>query len=144
MIAVGLAGCTSPAPSPTATASKSATPTTAPVPDVLPTLDPTGSAQKNLDFFDYVNNRTIASAQNPSAQQFVDGLAAAGFSKSAMQMTADKTTIDLTPGSIQFSVRIGRGCLIGQFGQDIGGYHSMVAPVLSTGKCLIGETVPVR
>ena len=77
-------------------------------------------------------------------QQFVDGLAAAGFAKADMQMTADRTTVNLTPGSVQFSVLINGGCLIGQFGEDIGGYHSMVAPVLRTGKCLIGDTVPIQ
>jgi len=107
-------------------------------------LDPKGTAKKNLGFFDFVNNRTLAGNSNPSAQQFVDGLAAAGFPKSQMQMTADKTTVNLTPGSVQFSVLINGGCLIGQFGADIGGYHSTVAPALSTGKCLIGDTVPVQ
>ncbi|NNC10864.1 hypothetical protein HII28_03080 [Planctomonas sp. JC2975] len=142
-----LAGCTAPSENP-ATASTTGTPsptaTKSGVPDVLPTLDPKASATKNLDFFDYVNNRTIAGNQNPSAQQFVDALAAAGFAKSDMQMTADKTTVNLAPGSVQFSVLINGGCLIGQFGTDIGGYHSVVAPALSTGKCLIGDTVPIQ
>ncbi|MHA7986791.1 DUF6993 domain-containing protein [Rathayibacter sp. CAU 1779] len=141
-----LTGCT--APSNPATSPTSGTPastsTRSAVPDVLPTMDPKASAAKNLNFFDYVNNRTIAGNQNPSAQQFVDALAAAGFAKSDMQMTADKTTVNLVPGSVQFSVLINGGCLIGQFGKDIGGYHSVVTPVLSTGKCLIGDTVPVQ
>ncbi|MGA0566219.1 DUF6993 domain-containing protein [Rathayibacter sp. KR2-224] len=111
---------------------------------MLPTFAPKGTAKENLGYFDYVNNHTIASNKNPSAQQFVDALAAAGFSKANMQMTADTTTVNLTPGSVQFSVLINGGCLIGQFGQDIGGYHSVVAPVLATGKCLIGDTVPIR
>ncbi|HEY0260709.1 MAG TPA: hypothetical protein VGC18_12765 [Lacisediminihabitans sp.] len=145
-LVVGLSACGANAPTPAPT--RSATPTTtqssAPVPSALPTLNPNGTAQQNRDFFDYVNNRTITALKNPSAQQFVDGLAAAGFSKSAMQMTADKTTVNLSPGSVQFSVLINGGCLIGQFGADIGGYHSTVAPVLATGKCLIGDTVPIQ
>lgn len=143
-LVLALTGCGVPAPSPTAPPRKTSGATPAPVPDVLPTLDPTGSAPANLDYFDYVNNRTITAARIPSAQQFVDGLAAAGFPRSQMQMTADKTTVNLTPGSIQFSVLINGGCLIGQFGQDVGGYHSTVAPVLSTGRCLIGDTAPIR
>ncbi|GAB3805562.1 hypothetical protein GCM10028798_27630 [Humibacter antri] len=141
---MALAGCTAtpvaPTHAPTASASASPTPT----PSALPALDPKGSAKQNLAFFDYVNNRTIAVAKNPTAQQFVDGLAAAGFAKPDMQMTADKTTVNLTPGSVQFSVLVNGGCLIGQFGNDIGGYHSTVAPVLGTGKCLIGDTVPIQ
>jgi hypothetical protein len=142
-----LTGCTAPAPYPTGTASSTSdvattTPTT--TPSAAPTLDPGGSAHANHAYFDYVNTRTVHEQKNPTAEQFVASLAAAGFDKSAMQMTADHTTVGLTPGSVQFSVLINHGCLIGQFGQQIGGYHSMVAPVLSTGKCLIGDTVPVR
>lgn len=144
-LAVGmvLTGCSSPAPRPSARATTSSH-TPAPVPSVLPTLDRAGSAKKNLAYFNFINDRTLAGNGNPTAQQFVDGLAAAGFSKADMQMTADKTTVNLTPGSVQFSVLINGGCLIGQFGSDIGGYHSTVAPVLSTGKCLIGQTVPIQ
>lgn len=142
LVVVALTGCSEPAPKPVRSPSSSAT-TAPPVPSVLPTLSPKGTAKQNLDYFDYINNRTITADGNPVAQQFVDGLAAAGFSKADMQMTADKTTVNLTPGSVQFSVRMKGGCLIGQFGADIGGYHSMVAPVLATGKCLIGDTVPI-
>jgi hypothetical protein len=60
-----------------------------------------------------------------------------------MQVSADKTTVDLKPGSIQFSVKMGDRCLIGQFGTEIGGYHSQVADPISTGACLIGDTVPI-
>ena len=143
LVAAILSGCSAPAPAPSQKPTSSSH-TAAPVPQVLPTLDPKGTAKKNLDYFDFVNNRTLAGNGNPTAQQFVDGLVAAGFSKSDMQMTADKTTVNLTPGSVQFSVLINGGCLIGQFGGDIGGYHSTVAPVLATGKCLIGDTVPIR
>lgn len=146
-VVLTLAGCTAPpaGPARTPTASVSTT-SSAPTPtsSALPALNPKGTAKQNLAFFDHVNNRTIAADKNPTAQQFVDGLAAAGFVKANMQMTADKTTVNLTPGSVQFSVLINGGCLIGQFGDDIGGYHSTVAPVLGTGKCLIGDTVPIQ
>lgn len=144
-LVMALAGCTAAPPPPTPTASTpsaSSTPTT--TSGALPTMNPMGTAKQNLAFFDYVNTRTIAADTNPTPQQFVDGLAAAGFAKADMQMTADRTTVNLTPGSVQFSVLINGGCLIGQFGEDIGGYHSMVAPVLRTGKCLIGDTVPIQ
>ena len=146
-IVMALAGCTAAPPPPTrtpadSTPSASSTPTA--TPGALPTMNPKGTAKQNLAFFDYVNTRTIAADTNPTPQQFVDGLAAAGFAKADMQMTADRTTVNLTPGSVQFSVLINGGCLIGQFGADIGGYHSTVAPVLSTGKCLIGDTVPIQ
>lgn len=143
VLVLALAACSSPAPSPSTTAT-TASKTPAPVPSVVPTVDPKGSAKDNLGYFDYVNRRTIAANPTPTGQQFVDALAAAGFSKSDMQVTADKTTVNLQPGSLQFSVLINGGCLIGQFGTDIGGYHSEVASVLATGKCLIGDTVPIQ
>lgn len=139
-----LTGCTTPHARPSSSPSHAESTSTALVPDVVPTPNPKGTAQQNQAYFDYVNNRTIAKAKNPTAEQFVAGLAAGGFDKTDMQMTADRTTVDLTPGSVQFSVLVDHGCLIGQFGQDIGGYHSVVAPVLHTGKCLIGDTVPVH
>lgn len=146
-LALVLSGCTSSPPPPSNTTGSSSggpTATTTPtVPLAAPTFAPTGSAAQNLRFFDYVNSRTITRYRTPSGQQFVDGLAAAGFSKSDMQLTAPRTTIDLQPASVQFSVLINGGCLIGQFGTAIGGYHSMTAAKLATGKCLIGDTVPV-
>ncbi|GAB3389069.1 hypothetical protein GCM10027568_10830 [Humibacter soli] len=145
VLALGLAACSSAAPTPTSTAKPSVTSSApAPVPSVVPTVNPKGSAKENLGYFDYVNRRTIAANPSPTGQQFVDGLAAAGFSKADMQVTADRTTVNLQPGSLQFSVLINGGCMIGQFGTDIGGYHSEVAPVLGTGKCLIGDTVPIQ
>ncbi|WP_051143076.1 DUF6993 domain-containing protein [Humibacter albus] len=145
-VSCGLTACSgaSPAPSPSSAATATGTSTSTSTPTPVPTFDPKGTASQNRGFFDHINESTIAANPSPSAEQFVNALAAAGFDKSAMQMTADTTTVNLKPGSVQFSVLINGGCLIGQFGQDIGGYHSMVASVLSTGKCLIGDTVPIK
>jgi hypothetical protein len=144
VVTLGLAACSSPAPSPTKSSSSATSSAPAPVPSVVPTVDPKGTAKDNLGYFDYVNRRTIAANPTPNGQQFIAALAAAGFMKADMQVTADKTTINLQPGSLQFSVLINGGCLVGQFGTDIGGYHSEVVPVLDTGKCLIGNTVPIQ
>lgn len=94
--------------------------------------------------FDRVNQRTIRAHRDPLGADFVRGLAAAGFAKKDMQVTADSTSVGLTPGSLQFSVRWHGQCLIGQYGTDIGGYHSEVAALLQTGDCLVGHTVPIR
>jgi hypothetical protein len=141
----GLAACT-PAPSPThtptATATGSSTPTATPTP--VATFDPNGSAKDNRAFFDQVNQKTLAANPSATGMDFINGLVAAGFKKSDMQVTADKTSINLQPGSIQFSVKMGGDCLIGQFGPDSGGYQSMLAAPISTGTCLIGNTVPIN
>ncbi len=148
-LALALAGCvgtpkpdpTSAPPTPTATATTTGTPT--PTPSV-PALQPKESAASNLDFFDYVNQKTLAANPQPNGKAFIEGLVAAGFDKADMQVSADRTSINLTPGSLQFSVKLNGQCLIGQWGQDAGGYHSEVVPPISTGACLIGGTSPIN
>jgi hypothetical protein len=131
-----LAACTeaptddraSAAPTPTLTASAPAV-----------ALLPDGTAEDNKPFFDQVN---AATAQNAEAggRDFIDALVAAGFDKATMEVTKDATTLGDRAESIQFSVRWTDGCLIGQFGPAVDGYHSTVQPVLGTDRCLIGET----
>jgi hypothetical protein len=148
-VVVALTGCTgaTPAatvtPSPTATHSTSQpTATATPTPSV-PQLLPHASATANLPYFNYVNEKVLAA--NPSAvgADFINALVAAGFLKADMQVTADRTTINLPAGSIQFSVRFRGECLIGQNGAGSGGYTSEVSGMLSTGNCLVGQTVPL-
>lgn len=139
-----LSGCTgAPSkPSKTHTATVSATPT--PTPTAPPILRPSLSAKQNLPYFDYINQKTLAANPDPVGKTFIGALVAAGFNKADMSVTADKTTINLTPGSIQFSVLFNGSCMLGQYGPDGVGYHSEVADVLSTGKCLIGETASMQ
>jgi hypothetical protein len=63
---------------------------------------------------------------------------ASGFDKSQMELTADTTAVGLEADNIQFSVKINDGCLIGQNGNV--GVHTVTAPVLATGTCLVGNT----
>ncbi|MFF9562716.1 DUF6993 domain-containing protein [Leifsonia sp. NPDC014704] len=141
-VALVLAGCTASTPraSATPTATPVATSTATPTPAGLV---PGGTAQENLAYFDTVNHATLAANPNALGRDFIDALVKAGFAKADMQVTVDTTTIGLKANSIQFSVRMGDSCLIGQNGADAGGYSSMVTPVLSTGNCLIGQTRPI-
>ena len=139
-----LAGCASgpePTRSATATAAAPATPTA--TADPAPALVIGGTAQQNKPFFDRVNRATLAANPNAHGRDFIDALVAAGFVKKDMQVTPDTTTIGLKANSIQFSVKLGSTCLIGQNGADAGGYSSLVTPVLATGTCLIGDTRPI-
>jgi hypothetical protein len=106
-------------------------------------LVPGGTAQQNLPYFDQVNRATLAAKPGAQGRDFIDALVAAGFTKTDMQLTVDTTTIGLEANSIQFSVKLGDTCLIGQNGADAGGYNSLAAPVLATGNCLIGQTRPI-
>ena len=123
-------------------ATASGEPSTAPeTPSPAPTLDPEGSALENRDYFDSVNERLVAEQGAPDGRAFIDGLTGAGFDRDAMEVTPDRTAVDLPADNVQFSVRIGDECLLGQFGNT--GYVSHVADVLGTGKCLVGRTRPI-
>ena len=148
-LSLALAGCVSGGHSPSSSARASssgrvptATPGATATPSA-PALVPGGTAQQNLPFFDKVNRATLAANPNATGRDFIDALAVAGFPKADMQVTVDTTTIGLKANSIQFSVRMGETCLIGQNGADAGGYNSQVTPVLATGACLIGDTRPI-
>ena len=95
-------------------------------------------AQKVL--FDETNTATIAAGggANPGGRAFIDALVAAGFDKGSMEVTPDETAIALDADNVQFSVKLGEDCLVGQYGNV--GYQSTVLPVLASGRCMIGIT----
>ncbi|TDQ03575.1 hypothetical protein AXZ95_1867 [Leifsonia sp. 115AMFTsu3.1] len=142
-VALALAGCTGSTPKASATPTATPVATSTATPTATAGLVPGGTAQENLAYFDTVNHATLAANPNAQGRDFIDALVKAGFTKADMQVTVDTTTIGLKANSIQFSVRMGDSCLIGQNGADAGGYSSMVTPVLSTGNCLIGQTRPI-
>ena len=106
-------------------------------------LDPDGTAADNLAYFDATNSDLIAAGGPTDGRSFIDHLVAAGFTKEHMEVTFDATSVGLDADSVQFAVRWAEECLIGQYGPASGGYHSLVAPRLSTGTCLAGQTRPI-
>lgn len=140
-LGMALAGCAPTIPPATSTADSSSTAEPSPAP--APTFDATASADQAKSLFDSVNAATLAAGSGADGRAFIDGLATAGFDKTTMELTADQTTIGNPADSIQFSVRWGDSCLIGQNGPAVGGYHSTLAPLLGTGTCLIGSTRPI-
>jgi hypothetical protein len=137
LVVLVLAGCTpeveeTPPPAPSA----SATPTETAAP--APVLDPAGDATANLAYFDMVNRALLATTPLPSGQQSIENLVAAGFAKADMEVSSDTTLDGDAADAIQFSVRINGSCLVGQTGNS--GYNAIAAPLLGTGKCLIGKT----
>jgi hypothetical protein len=143
-IVVGVTGCTA-SPSPTATPEPRPTPTAtaAPPQAVVSTLRPELSAGENLAFFDSVNLGIVAANPEAGGRDFIDALISAGFDTSQMEVTADRTTVDLQADSVQFAVLFQGECLVGQYGPASGGYHSAVRPALGTGGCLVGQTRPI-
>ena len=61
-----------------------------------------------------------ATPDQVSGRAYIDALVAAGFDKSAMQVTPDQSTVGNPAESIQFSVRWGEECLVGQVGPSTG------------------------
>ena len=145
---VGVAGCTAATPGPTLrpasqTASAAPTASASPTPVAPPTLRPELSADENLAYFDSVNLGVVAANSAAGGRDFIDALVAAGFDRSQMEVTADRTTVDLEADSVQFAVLFQGECFVGQYGSASGGYHSAVRPALGTGGCLVGETRPI-
>ena len=140
---VAIAGCTqqeAPMPMPAPTASS--TPSPGATVDPAPTgLVPGGTAEQNLAFFDATVDALLATNGDPDGRTIIDTLVAAGFDKSAMELTADTTAIGLDADNVQFTVKYPDGCLVGQQGNV--GFHSVVLPVLATGRCLVGTTRPI-
>lgn len=151
---LALAGCTGEPPAPVSTptgvgeADSPATPapagsTPAETPPTPVAFVPGGSARQNLPIFTQVVSSVWAGADQVSGRAYVDALTASGFDKAAMQVTSDYSTIGNAAESIEFAVRLGDDCLVGQVGPSIGDPVTTVLPGLSSGGCLIGQTRPI-
>lgn len=143
LLGISLTACADGSAEPVATQSTptaSVTPEPSATPEPDPVLLPEGSAAENLDYFNFLAAAFTTANDAAGGRAYVDALVAGGFDRAAMEVTFDRTQADLAADSIQFSVRFANECLIGQFGPASDGFHSVVAPVLSTGLCLVGST----
>jgi hypothetical protein len=139
LLVLTLTGCVeAPVPTPTPTSTGSASP----APPAEPEIDLEGSAADNLEYFDLVNSELIAAGGRLNGRAFIDNLVAAGYPKSDMEVTPDNTAIGIAADNIQFAILLNGTCLIGQHGNV--GYHSTTGDVLSTGRCLVGQTRPIN
>jgi len=142
-LAIGLSACGGgPAPAPSGSITPTATalgpePSATPTPD--PTLRPDGSALQNLEYFTWVLERAVDDGARKGAD-FIKALDRAGFDKKRMEVTPDRTAINLDADSVQFSVKINGTCLLGQYGNV--GLATAAMPVLETGRCIIGSDRP--
>jgi hypothetical protein len=138
VLALALTGCVdAPEPTPTPTTTSSASPE----PSAEPTIDLEGSARDNHEYFDLVNTELIAAGGTLDGRAFIDNLVSAGYPKTDLEVTPDRTSINIAADNIQFAVRLNGTCLIGQYGNI--GYASTTGDVLSTGRCLVGATRPI-
>jgi hypothetical protein len=139
VVVAALAGCVQHAPS-ASTPIPTSMPSSSASAAAVPTYDPAGTANDNLAYFDKVGHALLDNNPTASAQgmTIVNWFVSHGFDKANMEVTPDKTSIGLAAWNIDFSVRFGKTCLLGQAGNV--GFQSAVVPVLATGKCLIGVT----
>jgi hypothetical protein len=137
-------GTSEPSPTPTPEASSpSASASSAPEAPAAAVLVADGDAAANLPYFRSLAEDVAASGDAVSGRAYIDALVGGGFDKSAMQVTEDMTTVGNPAESIQFSVRWGEECLIGQVGPATGGLVTVVMPGIPEGGCLIGATRPI-
>ncbi len=116
-------------------------PTETPTTAAAPVFDPDGTAEDNLPYFTSIVDQVWAGPDQVSGRAYIDALVAAGFDKSAMQVTEDESTVGNPAESIQFSVLWDGECLIGQVGPATGDPVAVVQSSLLSGTvCLLGET----
>lgn len=134
----GLAGCTSPSAGPVEQTNTGQPSASSSAPPAAPELQPAGTAEDNLAYFTAVVSSLLSAEPEASGRDIIDHLVASGFDKSAMELTADTTAVGLEADNLQFSVAMNGSCLIGQEGNV--GLHTITAPLLATGTCLVGNT----
>ncbi|MEX0151413.1 DUF6993 domain-containing protein [Microbacterium sp. LMI1-1-1.1] len=142
---LALSGCApepAPVPTPTSSSEASTAPTESAAP-AAPALVPGGSAADNLPFFTQIVASVWAGDGRSAGRSYIDALTAGGFDKAAMQVTEDTSTVGNAAESIQFSVRWGEDCLIGQVGPATGDPVTTVVGGLPSGGCLMGQTRPI-
>jgi hypothetical protein len=144
LVGAGLlvAGCTAaPQPAPESTAPTPVVSEPAPTPTPTgPQLIADATAQENLPYFTQIVQAVWNTPDQFHGRAYIDALTAGGFDKSAMQVTEDESTVGNPAESIQFSVRWGADCLVGQVGPATGAPVATVLPGLSDGGCLVGTT----
>lgn len=147
-LAAALTACTDtgdpmPTPSlaPSTSPSASIEPSPTPTEEEPPELLPGGTALANKEYFDYINRAFFERHPGAGSLAIAKMLIDSGFAKSSIQVTKDTTPTGRKTEAIEFSVRAHDDCLLGQWGK--GKYTSYIAPVLSNGDCLIGQTLPV-
>jgi hypothetical protein len=107
--------------------------------EVIPEFIDGGSAEDNLPYIDYVLTQAGAGTGLFSSRDAVAALENAGFDRANMEVTSDRTALELAAESITIAVIIDGECALGQWSS--GWYVSSVTTLLGTGTCLLGDTL---
>jgi hypothetical protein len=136
---IGLVGCT-PAPPERSTYEENFQEPTA-----TPEFAPEAAAEQNLPYFQETLRLFSVGAEPVEGVPVVNALTAAGFDRSKMQVSFDRSKTDLQADNIFVSVLFGTECLIGQIVVADRSFVAEVAPAVGPEQniCLIGVTRPI-
>lgn len=139
--ALALSGCAV-LEGPTPDAPKRETPA---VPEVAPELVSGGTAEENLPYFTEVLRGYAAGEGSIKGEPVSRAVIDAGFDKSLMQVSFDRSETGLEADNIFVSVLLGENCLIGQIVTSDRSFVTEAAPAVGPDNniCLIGETAPI-
>lgn len=99
-----------------------------------------GSADDNAPVLQGVLERLADQAgERPAGRAAATAAIDAGFERDAMEVTADTTPLGLATDAVTLAVRIQDDCVVAELrGTTV---TTLVTPVLSTGRCLVGAPV---
>lgn len=139
------AGCTSPSNNPETPSATSQASDELDSSQPAPKFVEGGSAFENLEYFNYMLRKAIRGGATVDGVSMVNAVVDAGFDKSLMQVSFDKSQTGLRADNIFVSVRVNDQCLIGQVVTADKTVTTSVQPVVGPEKtiCLIGKTRPI-
>lgn len=104
-----------------------------------------GNADENFPIFVQTLDRVSRDDGVVAGREIVQHFESAGFDRSTMQVSRDRTRMDLDPESMFVSVRFGEDCLVGQLVMNDRSVSAEVMPAVgpSNDICIIGLTQPI-
>ena len=132
-----LTGCSSDIEQPTAP-----TPTGSIAPAQLPAFDAARGARGNMALFGgTIRNQVAKRGWLVPTERVAHALIAAGFSRKGIEISPNYTSLGMKPDSITVAVKLDKECIIGQYGPAFNDVAVSVAPVLTSGGCLLGRSI---
>jgi hypothetical protein len=107
--------------------------------EVIPEFIEGGSAEDNLPYIDYVLTQAGAGTGLFGSVDAIAALENAGFDRANLEVTSDRTALELAAESVTIAVIIDGECALGQWSSEW--YSSSVSPLLGSGTCLLGDTL---
>lgn len=116
------------------------TPTAPPSPSSEEPIDPDSPEGRQIEFDSALEDAWDENSP-VDRDRYIEALVDAGFDKEQMQATSETDSLGGGVAQIEISVHLGDTCIVGQAGEE--GTHSVLAPPLQNGECLVGITPPI-